>query len=526
MSSLFITQIFKSNTIRTPLNIKKTIALFTTFFFLATALPLSPAHALTVKEESELTGEFLEAVFEYYDVIEDPMVNDYINDLGRKLTVMVPPQPFEFNFYVIRQETFNAFAGPGANIFVFSGLIDAMENENELAGILTHEIAHVSARHISDIISKSKKTSIVTLAGLIAGILVGIGGASAVGSALGLGSVAAGQTMTLAYTRENEMQADLLGRKYLTGADYKIEGLLSALKKIRSQEWFGEEEIPTYLKTHPATSDRIAGLENALPEGGRSAPVNSYAFDRIRARIIALYGNPNTRLDRFARMEKQQPENPAIHYGYGLALAESGQPEAAISHLKKAIALKPDDPHLAIALGRAQFLAGDYPAALESLKGIDNLHRYGTDGLFYLGRLQMATGDFAAAVQTFERLLVDTPGNGEALLFLGQSYGEQGKLGEAHYYLGKYYRKNRDIKNARFHFDLSLKHTSDPEKRREIEEMRGNLKMLEKPVERELGPGFMPDQNGKISWKTFPDPVTRNEAPSYTRTFSTGVPRH
>lgn len=516
--------------LRMPVSIRKAVALATTLFFLCAALPPPPAHALTVREESELADEFLKAVHEYYDVIEDPMINNYINELGRKLTVGVPPQPFEFHFYVIREDTFNAFAGPGGNIFVFSGLIDALENENELAGILTHEIAHVTARHISDMIEKSKKTSLATVAGMVTGILVGLGGASAVGSALTFGSVAAGQSMVLAYTRENEMQADTLGRKYLTAAGYNLNGLLTALERIRSQEWFGEESIPTYLKTHPATADRINSLSNTLSNQKPPPPKNTYAFDQTRARIIALYGNPNSRLERLAKMAQAQPNNPAIQYGYGLALAESGQPENAVSRLNNAIALKPDDQYMTIALGKAQFMAGNYPLALKTLTGIQNLHRYGPEGLFYLGRVQMATGNPAAAVDTFEKLLADSPDHTETMMFLGECYGEQGKLGQAHYYLGKYYRKKGNLKNARFHFEHSLKNTDDPAKRRELEEMIGTLKDYRKRTDEwepdAPPPGFTPGRNGKISLKMYPFPGTMNEGPSYSRTFSTGEPMH
>lgn len=515
-----------------PIAFKKFIAVFTAALLLAVSVPPPPAGAITVKEEKELSKEFLTAVFDYYDVIEDPMINDYINSLGKKIVAHVPPQPFEFHFYAINQDTFNAFAGPGGHVFVFSGLIEALDNENELAAILAHEIAHVSGRHISDLITKSKTTSIATMAGLIAGILVGLGGASALGSALSIGSIAAGQSMSLAYTRENEMEADTLGRKYLTESDYELYGLLSALKKIRSNEWFGEEEIPTYLKTHPATADRITSLNAALSGKNHPASVNSYAFERTRARIIALYGRRANVLERFAGMIKSRPNNPALLYGYGLALAENGQPEAAVARLKSAMALRPDDPYIAIALGQAQFLSGDYASAEKTLKTIDRIRQYGPDGLFYLGRVQMATNNFVAATITFEKLLAETPDHEQTLYFLGQSYGELGKLGEAHFYLGRYYLKLKDPQNTRFHFDQALKHTTDPEKRAQIEEQIKGLKNMKAKIsdedeEKTLSPpGLTTYRNGKISWKTSPDPVTRNEGPSYNQTFSTSGPWH
>ncbi|MFW6335163.1 MAG: M48 family metalloprotease, partial [Desulfosalsimonas sp.] len=102
---------------------------------------------MSVKDEKELAEEFLETVHRHFTVIEDPVIHNYINELGGRIVNALPPQPFEYKFHVIKQDSINAFAGPAGNIFVFSGLIEALDTESELAGILAHEIAHVSARH-------------------------------------------------------------------------------------------------------------------------------------------------------------------------------------------------------------------------------------------------------------------------------------------------------------------------------------------------------------------------------------------
>lgn len=470
---------------------KPAIAVFTAMLFFTGALFPPPAASLTVSEEKEMADEFLRTVYKYYDVIEDPMINDYIGDLGKKLSRPVPPQPLDFHFYVIREDKFNAFAGPGGHIFVFSGLIEAMENENELAAILTHEMAHVSARHISDMIEKSKTTSLTTLAGVIAGILIGLGGASAAGSALTIGSVAAGQTMALAYSRENEMQADRIGRQYLTGAGYDLYGLLSALEKIRAQEWFGEEQIPTYMKTHPATADRITSLDNTLADDRAHDVKNSYAFERTRARITAMYSSDSGTLDRLAQNAAEHPKSPAAQYGYGLALAEGGQPEAAITHLKKARSLKPDDAYIAIALGQAHFLAGDYDKAADTLNDIENLKEHGPDGAFYLSRVEMARGHFEKAATILADLLGTYPDYENAYYFLGQSFGEMGQLGNAHYYLGRYYRNAGDLSNARFHFNQALKHAESKDLKAKIRKKLESLETLRQSP-RGKDPGIAP----------------------------------
>jgi beta-barrel assembly-enhancing protease len=448
---------------------KKTVSLFSVFLFICVSTA-APLRALTISEERELADKFVEAVHDYFDVIDDQPLNDYINSLGKRLTQKVPPQPFALKFRVIRADTFNAFAGPGGNIFIFSGLIEAMENENELAAIMAHEIAHVTARHIPDIIERSKRTSFTSMAGVIAGILVGLGGAPAAGTALSLGSIAAGQTMMLSYSRENELQADYLSIRYLEDAGFHEYGMLSALKKMRSREWFGEQEIPTYLKTHPAVGERMAMLGNSL-QNETPELKDSYEFKRTRARVMALYGKRTNSLNRLSRMVHDNPEDPSSLYGYGLAIAEGGNPEKAIPHLEKSVSIKPDDPNIAVALGRVYFLAGDNQKALDTLKGIDNIHQYGPDGLFTVGRVQSSQGDNRSAIITFETLLSHYPNHGQTLFFMGQSQGQEGNFAKAHYYLGRFHKQQGNLGNARFHFDRALSEARDEETREEIQSL-------------------------------------------------------
>ena len=446
---------------------KKIASVFSVFLLLFGA-SIVPADALTTRQERELGDKLLEAVHAHYDVINDPLINDYIDSLGEKLTRELPPQPFEFSYHVIREDKFNAFAGPGGNIFIFSGLIEAMDTENELAAIMAHEIAHVTAGHIPDMIERSQRTGYASMAGMIAGILVGLGGAPSAGAAISLGSIAAGQTMMLSYSREHELQADFLGLKTLEDAGYHEYGMLSALKRIRSREWFGEDEIPTYLKTHPAAAERMAMLGGTMT-ADPAALKNTYAFDRARMRIMALYGNRGNALNRLSRMARADPENPAIQYGLGLVLAEGGNPEKGISHLETAASLKPDDPHITIALGKAFFLAGDNTKAIETLKAIDDIQQYGPEGMIVLGRTRMSEGDNREVVETFKKLLDHYPNDRQALFFLGQSLGQQGDLAEAHYFLGRYHKAERNFENARFHFDRALSKARDPEKKADIE---------------------------------------------------------
>ena len=168
-----------------------------------------PAWAISYKEEDKLAREFMKYIEKQYEFITDPTIVQYVNAVGQKILAAMPPQPFEYHFYVIKEDSYNAFAIPAGHIFIHSGLLAAMDDEEELAGILGHEIAHVVCRHLSKRIERSKKIDLATLAGIVAGVLMGVttGDATAM-QALTFGSAAAGQSAALAYSRDDEAQAD------------------------------------------------------------------------------------------------------------------------------------------------------------------------------------------------------------------------------------------------------------------------------------------------------------------------------
>ena len=195
-----------------------------------------PAWGITVQEEVDLGEEFMQQARQYYRLVEDPFICQYINALGQKMLEQFPQQPFEFHFYVVKQDVYNAFAGPAGNVFINSGLLAVMESEAELAGILGHEISHVTCRHISEGIERSGKIQMGTLAGVLAGLLLGAAGSGEASQAMIVSSMAAGQSIYLTHSRENEREADKVGVTALVDAGYPVQGLVTMLKKIKSRE--------------------------------------------------------------------------------------------------------------------------------------------------------------------------------------------------------------------------------------------------------------------------------------------------
>ena len=465
----------------------RAVLTLTAFLFSAGLVVVPTASSITIQEERELSKEFMAVVNAQFPLITDPIIVDYVNRLGKRILAVFPPQPFDYQFYVLREDVYNAFATPAGHIFFNSGLFAALESEEELAAIMAHEIAHVVSRHISDRIESSKKINMATLAGMVAGVLLGAGGAGDVANAVTMGSMAAGQTATLAYSRQNEMQADQLGLKYLDRAGYSGKGLLSSLKKIRAKQWYGTEQVPTYLTTHPASEERMSYIDNWLhqhPE--QKAPKRSETgeFELAHTRLVALYTDEKAALNRFKLALAQSPADPMAHYGLALVLTRMDRWHEAAEHMKRAIEADAMATHMLQDLGKIYFNDGQYEKALEALtagKSDSN-----PEARLYLGRAQMELDHMADARETFENLVRDYADYAPAYFYLGESSGRLEDMFAAHYHLGRYYQLKGDLRNAGFHLNRALSMaTSDIEK----ELVEQQLKTLPSASVRKPGSG-------------------------------------
>ncbi len=453
--------------------------------------PGPSAYGLTIKEEKELSREYMKVLRRYFKFIEDPIVVDYVDQIGRKILAKMPPQPFEYHFYVIDQEVFNAFATPAGHIFVYRGLLIAMEREEQLAGLMAHEIGHVKSRHISEKIERASNFNKAAYAGMIAGMLLGLAGAPQAGQALMLGSVGGVQTMMLSYSRGDESEADQLGLNSMYRAGYDGEGMAEMFEIMRSKQWYGADDIPTWVMTHPAVEERIIYVRNRVEaynrKYGQPKPVDPMPFVRMHTRLLTQYGDPKIALNRYRKAYDANPDDPIRNFQYGLILARVDQRDRAVQHLNVALEARPLDADVLGALGRVYFQDGQYEKALPMLEGAVGSAPRDAEYRFYLGRIQQEMGNYQEAIATFRAILVYHPQHLPTHFFLGKAYSQIGRRGDAFYHLGLYYYGKRQRKKAIFQLEKALSMTADETRRQEIEMLLANLddsrKKKKKPIE-------------------------------------------
>ncbi|MFK7789588.1 MAG: M48 family metalloprotease [Phycisphaeraceae bacterium] len=190
--------------------------------------------------------------------LPDQGVVNYVSDLGARLAAQSEMPDIPWEFHVLDSQVINAFALPGGKVFMSRGLIEKMDNEAQLAGVLGHEIGHVTARHGNERMGKAMLAQ-----GLI--LAVGIGGAISDNEwmqVLGVGTAAGGQLFLLKYSRSNELEADALGVRYMAKLGYNPVGQVQVMEILRQAS--GGSSQPEWLSTHPASDTRISALEKII----------------------------------------------------------------------------------------------------------------------------------------------------------------------------------------------------------------------------------------------------------------------
>ena len=444
-------------------------------FLLCASPPFVPGvSALSIEDERKMGEEFVAQALAHFQLVEDPFANQFINDLGQYLIAPLETKSFPFHFYIIKDNTLNAFAAPGGHIFIFTGLIDALDSIDELAAVICHEIGHISARHLSKRIEQSKNIGLVTLAGILAGMFLG----GEVAGAMITGSIAAGMQAQLHYSREDERQADQLSYKYMEPAGFDPGGMVSALNKIQKGSWLGTGKVPAYLLTHPTGPERMANLESLLTSYtprplSREAALLKARFPVFKTVIGASSLDPRDAERLFNRELEKDPETPLPHFGLGMVYIKEGRYGEAIRELEKALQGKPDFIPILRTLGEAYQMNGQDREALTVLKRALELNHRDVATLYLLGITYESSGKNSKALRLFERLSYLKPVRTDVYYHLGLCYGREDKLALAHYNFGRYFKRLGRIRKARFHFQKA-------------KELAGNNPVLQKKIIKEM----------------------------------------
>ena len=420
------------------------------------------AFALTTEEEKKLGKQILLEIEAKMGTVKDLTLQAFVEKVGYSLVEHAGPTPFKFKFYVINAPDPNAFAIPGGYIFVTTGLLVLTENEQEFAAVLSHEISHVTARHVSQLIERSKRINIASMVAVLAAMLAGGGGAGS--QAAATMAMATAEALTLKYTREMEVDADQNSLHYLTKAGYDPNGMITFLNKITRMSLSLAPKIPSYLSTHPAMEDRIALLGNLMqitprpPGPFRTIP----NFRRIQIKAFVEEREPHVAVTHFQPFIDANPQDVNGYYGLGLAYRKMGRFDKSIEVLQSAHSFAPNDLDILKERGVVYFLSGKLDQAMEDLEAVRSKPSTGTGQnndlhtLYYLGRTYQEKGEFSKALPLLLKVQKEASFFTDVHFNLGSIYGRMGQKGLSHFYFGKYFKLRGDQKNALLHFRTAI----------------------------------------------------------------------
>lgn len=435
--------------------------------FIVTGLfPASGLASMTVKEEKEMGDKLALEIQRTVGMINDPLIKAYIDEIGRRLVEEAADRRFDYHFYVVNEQEPNAFAIPGGHIFVSSGLIRFVDTEDELAGVMGHEIAHSVLRHIDKAMDRAKRLSLLTLAAIIAGAFLTRNAAGPVGA------MAMAQSLMLKYSRENEAEADQRGMQFMTGVGYDPRAMVTFLKKIYRWERAISPDIPTYLKTHPGIDERITYLSNTFmftPNPVGAHPPAAGDLKKIQIRLFLGEKGGMEGINQFSSLLREKPGDVDLLYGLGVSYAMEGRVHEAISYLSEALKASPKDELIVRELGIAYFQAKEVEKALDVLKDVIHKFPHDTTILYYLAQADQEEGRWDDALSFYQRLLELDPGRVELYCNLGVIYDKKGVLDLSHENFGRYFKEKGQLEIALFHFRKALEYTQDPRKKRELE---------------------------------------------------------
>jgi predicted Zn-dependent protease len=418
------------------------------------ALPAGPAPAQTrlpdlgESAQSELTPVMERRVGEQImrqirrdpDYLSDPEVAGYIQSVGQRLVAASSDTQQEFEFFVVRDPSVNAFALPGGYVGVHSGLITTAASEAELASVLAHEISHVTQRHLARQFEKQNQLGTLSLIALLLALVAARSNPGAAQAAI-VGAQAAPVQAFLSFSRDFEREADRVGFQLLQQSGYDVYAMPTFFERLQQASRNYDGNAPVYLRSHPLTAERIADMRNRAEQTPVRQRPDSTEFQLVRAKLRAEQGRPDEAVAAFRDIlrEKRFTDEAAAHYGYAVALTRAKDLATAESELKVLRKKRPIIPMYESLAARVRAESGDINGASAILEQALR-ERPDYFGLRYAyAEVLQLQGRHENALVILERLVREQPRDARLYNLQAKSYAAVGNRFQQHRALAETY---------------------------------------------------------------------------------------
>ncbi len=296
----------------------------------------SSSSLFSTEYEHELGRAWLKVFRSRAPTIDDPLMQDYLEDLTYLLVTHSELKDRRVELVIVDNPTINAFAVPGGVIGVHNGLLLYAQTEDELATVLAHEIAHLSQRHFSRGVEFQKQQAPLTLAAMLASLVIMATAGGDAGMAALSATQAAAMDSALRYSRGNEQEADRIGMQTMVAAGMDPHAAPAMFERmLQASRYSSANRIPEFLRSHPLSESRIADTRNRARQYPKEIREPSLNYQLMRARAeVQLADTPEEAVQRFqGELDGEPRSKEAATYGLVLALTEAGRPIDAAQYL-------------------------------------------------------------------------------------------------------------------------------------------------------------------------------------------------
>jgi predicted Zn-dependent protease len=296
------------------------------------------------QQESDIGQQVMESIRRSAPRITDPLVYDYLSAIVYRLVPSAPLENRDLTFALIDSPDLNAFAVPGGIVGVNGGLFLNAATEQQFASVLAHELAHLSQRHFSRRLEQQETRAPLTIAGMIAGIVLSAVTQSDIGIAAIAGTQALAIQNMLAYSRLHEQEADRVGLDILATAGMDPRGMPQMFEIMMRQNRLQGSNVPEYLSTHPLTQNRVADTRNRAEQYPEKTIRDGQEYHLVRSRLQVHYSpSPEIAVETFESYLKKADaqSNEAIRYGLAVAYLNNNQFEKAANVINELLASNP-----------------------------------------------------------------------------------------------------------------------------------------------------------------------------------------
>ena len=401
----------------------------------------SPADAVLSKsDENHLGRAIMRQIRASGELVEDPQVTEYINEIGHRIAAQANTEGnHEFSFFVVDNNVINAFALPGGFIGVHTGLLEATRNEDELAGVLAHEVAHVTQRHIARRIHANQRQSILSTAIMLGAILAGAagGGGDVMQGAIAVAQGTAAQQQ-INFTRSNEYEADRVGISALAAAGFDPQGMGSFFEVMSRGTTPIEQRLPEFLRTHPVSSARIAEARGRARSYQPVHTTDSVNYGIARARlVVASQDTPEDAVAYFER-ERYEYQSDEERYGRAVAYLRAGRNVEANRIFEELANKDPEIIAYHIGLADSQMALEAVAEAMETFARGQELFPRNLPLTIHHAEALLQIDQADRAHEMLLDLLNNTPPTPEQVRLIAKAAIEAGEIAEAHYYMAEY----------------------------------------------------------------------------------------